>query len=186
MDINSLAIGFLIFLARIGDVSIGTVRTIVTVQGRSVISFFLAIFELLIWITVVSTVIHKIQDQPILALFYAFGYATGNVVGIAVERKIALGIIVLRVFTRTAGKNIAERLRNLGQPVTIFRGEGMRGPVDELYIAGRRRNLKKMLHVVKQEDPNAFYITEMARDVRKAVRPSSFQFTGWRSVFKKK
>jgi len=186
MDVNTLVIGFLIFLARIGDVSIGTVRTIVTVQGRSVVAFFLAIFELLIWITVVSAVIHKIKDQPALALFYAFGYATGNVVGIAVERKIALGIIVLRVFSRTAGKKIADRLRNMGQPVTIFRGEGMRGPVDELYIAGRRRNLKKMLDVVKQEDPAAFYITEMARDVRQAVRPSYFQFTGWRSVFKRK
>ena len=46
--------------------------------------------------------------------------------------------------------------------------------------------MKKMLDVVKEEDPDAFYITEMARDVRKAVRPSSFQFTGWRSVFKRK
>ena len=125
MDVNTLVIGFLIFLARICDVSIGTVRTIVTMQGRSVIAFFLAIFELLIWITVASTVIHKIKDQPILALFYAFGYATGNVVGIEVERKIALGIIVLRVFSRTAGKKLADRLRNMGQPVTIFRGEGM-------------------------------------------------------------
>jgi len=186
VDLNTLLIGFLIFIARIGDVSIGTVRTIITVQGRSVLAFCLAIFELLIWITVVSTVIHKIKDQPILALFYAFGYATGNVVGIAVERKIALGTIVLRVFTRTAGKQIADRLRNAGQPVTTFRGEGMRGPVDELYIASRRRNLKKMLGVVKEEDPDAFYITEMARDIRKAVRPSHFQFTGWRSVFKRK
>jgi uncharacterized protein YebE (UPF0316 family) len=185
-DVNTLVLGLFIFLARIGDVSIGTVRTIITVQGRSVVAFFLAIFELLIWITVVSTVIHKIKDQPILALFYAFGYASGNVVGIAVERKIALGIIVLRVFTRKAGKQIAERLRNLGQPVTTFRGEGMRGPVDELYIAGRRRHLKRMLDIVKQEDPEAFYITEMARDVRKAVRPSTFQFTGWRAVFKRK
>lgn len=186
MDVNTLVIGFLIFFARIGDVSIGTVRTIVTVQGRSVIAFCLAIFELLIWITVVSTVIHKMKDQPVLALFYAFGYATGNVVGIAVERKIALGVVVLRVFSRTAGKKIADHLRQMGQPVTIFKGEGMHGPVDELYIAGRRRHLRKMLNVVKQEDPDAFYITEMARDVRKAVRPSSFQFTGWRTVFKKK
>ena len=121
MDVNTLLIGFLIFVARIGDVSIGTVRTIVTVQGRSVLAFSLAIFELLIWITVAITVINKMKDQPVLALFYAFGYATGNVAGIAVERKIALGIIVLRVFTRTAGKQIADRIRKLGQPVTIFR-----------------------------------------------------------------
>ena len=49
MNVNTLLIGFLIFIARIGDVSIGTVRTIVTVQGRSVLAFSLAIFELLIF-----------------------------------------------------------------------------------------------------------------------------------------
>ncbi|UCF89972.1 MAG: DUF2179 domain-containing protein [Desulfobacterales bacterium] len=186
MDASTLLTGFLIMVARICDVSIGTVRTIVTVQGRSVIAFFLAIFELLIWISVVSTVIYKIKDQPLLAVFYALGYATGNVVGIAVERKLALGIMVLRVITRTAGKSMAEHLRHAGQPVTIFRGEGMRGPVDELYIACRRRELKRILGIVQKEDPQAFYITEMARDVRKAVRPLYFEFSGWRSVFKKK
>jgi uncharacterized protein YebE (UPF0316 family) len=186
LDLPTLLTGMLIFAARICDVTFGTVRTIVTVQGRSVIAFFLAIFELLIWITVVSTVIHQIKDKPILAIFYALGFATGNVVGIAVERKLALGITILRVCTRTAGKAMAESLRRQGQPVTVFRGEGMRGPVDELYIACRRRNLKRLLAIVQQEDPQAFYITEMARDVRKAVRPVSFNFTGWRSIFKKK
>jgi uncharacterized protein YebE (UPF0316 family) len=186
IDMNTLITGVVIFAARICDVSIGTVRTIVTVQGRSVIAFFLAIIELLIWIGVVSTVIYKIKDQPILALFYALGYATGNVVGIAVERRLALGFMILRVITRTAGQSMAERLRQSGQPVTVFRGEGMRGPVDELYVACRRRELKRLLRIVQQEDPNAFYITEMARDVRKAIRPDYFNFTGWRAVWKKK
>ncbi|PIU49384.1 MAG: hypothetical protein COS92_06865 [Desulfobacterales bacterium CG07_land_8_20_14_0_80_52_14] len=185
-DWHTLWVGLLIFVARVGDVSIGTIRTIVTVQGRSVVAFFLGIFELLIWITVVSTVIHQIKDQPLLALFYAFGYATGNVVGIAVERRLALGIVVLRVITRTVGKQLADRIRDLGQPVTIFRGEGRNGPVDELYIACRRRNLVKILDIVRQEDPEAFYVTEMARDVRKSVGPPIFSPTGWRAVLKKK
>ncbi len=129
LDTNTLVTGLLIFTARIAEVSIGTVRIIVTVQGRSVIAFFLAIFELLIWIMVVSTVIHRINAQPMLALFYAFGYATGNVVGIRLERKLALGFIILRVITRMAGKSLADRTRAMGQPVTVFRGEGMRGPV---------------------------------------------------------
>ena len=127
LDFNTLVTGLLIFTARIAEVSIGTVRIIVTVQGRSVIAFFLAIFELLIWIMVVSTVIHRINAQPMLALFYAFGYATGNVVGIRLERKLALGFIILRVITRMAGKSLADRIRAMGQPVTVFRGEGMRG-----------------------------------------------------------
>jgi uncharacterized protein YebE (UPF0316 family) len=81
---------------------------------------------------------------------------------------------------------LAQRIRSMGQAVTVFHGEGMRGPVDELYIACRRRDLRQLLAVVNSEDPQAFYITEMARDVRKAVRPSMFMFTGWRTVFKKK
>jgi uncharacterized protein YebE (UPF0316 family) len=186
MDFYTLATGLLIFTARIADVSIGTVRVIVTVQGRSVIAFFLGICELLIWITVVSAVINKISAHPVLALFYAFGYATGNVVGISLERKLALGFIILRVFTRTAGKSLADRIRSKGQPVTVFRGEGMRGPVDELYIACRRRQLKRILEDVKAEDPDAFYITEMARDVSKAGRSPYFLFNGRRSVLKRK
>jgi uncharacterized protein YebE (UPF0316 family) len=185
-DTQVLLTGLLIFFARICDVSVGTVRTIVTVQGRSVIAFFLGICELLIWITVISTVVNRIGDHPILALFYAVGFASGNVVGISVERKLAIGFIILRVITRTAGIPLAKRIREMGQAVTVFRGEGMRGPVNELYIACRRRDLKHLLAVVKAEDPEAFYITEMARDIRKAVRPSSFAFTGWRAVFKKK
>ncbi|UCD81010.1 MAG: DUF2179 domain-containing protein [Desulfobacterales bacterium] len=186
MDLHTFITGLLVFAARIADVSLGTVRVIVTVQGRSVIAFFLGICELLIWIAVVSTVIHKINAQPILAFFYAFGYATGNVVGISLERKLALGFIVLRVITRTAGKSLADRIRAKGQPVTIFRGEGMRGPVDELYIACRRRELKRILNIVKAEDPDAFYITEMARDVSKATRAPHFLFNGRRSALKRK
>jgi len=181
IDLHILLTGLLIFIARIVDVALGTVRIIVTVQGRSVIAFLLGICELLIWISVVSAVINKINDHPILALFYAFGYATGNVVGISLERKLALGFIILRVITRTAGRALAGCIRAMGQPVTIFRGEGMQGPVDELYIACRRRDLKRILDVVKKEDPDAFYITEMARDVSNGVRSPYLMLHGRRS-----
>jgi uncharacterized protein YebE (UPF0316 family) len=184
---GTLTTGLIIFLARICDVSLGTIRTIITVQGRGAIAFFLAIFEILIWIAVVSTVVQKISDQPILAVFYALGFATGNMVGIAVERKIALGFMVLRVFTRTGDKNMCGRLRAMGQPVTVFQGEGMHGPVNELYIACRRRDLAKLLEIVKSEDPEAFYIMEMARDVCRTLRPLAAECSGgWRSVFKRK
>ena len=58
-DANILLTGLVIFVARICDVSIGTVRTIITVQGRTTIAFFLATFEIIIWVLVASTVISK-------------------------------------------------------------------------------------------------------------------------------
>ena len=186
IDTATLLTGLWIFAARICDVALGTVRTIVTVQGRSVIAFFLAIIEILIWISVISTVVKMVGDRPVLAIFYALGFATGNMVGIAVERRIALGFMILRVITRTAGKPMAARLRSMGQAVTIFRGEGMRGPVDELYIACRRRDLKWILPVVRSVDPEAFYITEPVREVSKALKPMMSQVASWGTAFKKK
>ena len=186
LDTFLLVTGIIIFFARVGDVSIGNIRTIVTIQGRSVIAFVLAVFEHLIWIAVASTVISQMKARRLLAIFYALGYATGNVAGIALERRLALGTMILRVITRTAGTSMAATVRAMGQAVTVFRGEGMRGPVDELYIACRRRDLNRLLQTVREEDPQAFYITEMARDVRKAIRPTSVAYTGWRGVLKKK
>ncbi len=178
--------GIIIFVARICDVSIGTVRTIAIIQGRTVLAFFLGFMEIIIWITVAGAVINDINKTPVLVLFYALGYATGNVVGIIVERKLAFGMIILRVITVKKGKEMAERLRKTGQPVTTFIGEGMQGPVMELYVACRRRDLRWLLPIVKEEEPNAFYITEQARDVSKILRPFNFRVTGWRAVSKRK
>lgn len=181
-----LLTGLFIFFARILDVSIGTIRTIMTVQGRTLISFILALFEITIWVLVASTVINQLKEQPIFIVFYAFGYASGNVIGITVEKKLAFGIIILKLLTRTAGQEIADFLRSKGQPVTVFIGEGMRGPVCELYIACRRRDLKWILPEVKQFDQNVFYIIEQARDISRVLKPVYSPLGGWRSESKRK
>jgi len=70
--------------------------------------------------------------------------------------------------------------------VTTFVGEGMRGPVQELYVVCRRRDLKRLLPAIKEIDPDAFYITEQARDVNKVLKPVNTPITGWRAILKKK
>lgn len=171
MEFGILQTGILVFFARVCDVSFGTIRTILTVQGRSILAFIFGLFEVLIWITIVSTVVLHIKESPVLVLFYGFGYATGNVVGIQVERKLAFGLMVLRVITAERGRPMAERLRGKGLAVTLFFGEGMNGTVTELYMAIRRKDLPWVLALVKEEDPDAFYITEQARDVSKSLKP---------------
>jgi uncharacterized protein YebE (UPF0316 family) len=186
MDIQTLLLGFIIFFARIFDVSLGTIRTIVIVQGKTVIAFILGFLEVIIWISIVSTVVNRITQTPVLVLFYAFGFATGNVVGILAERKLGFGMIILRVITRKQGKLLADSLRVLGQGVTVFKGEGKDGEVSELYVACRRRDLNRLLCIVKKQDPEAFYITEQVCDVSKVFRPIHEPATGWRAVLKKK
>ena len=111
--------------------------------------------------------------------FSIVGYATGNVVGIMVERKIAYGTTILRIITRTAGSEIAALLREKGQPVTIVHGEGMKSPVYMLCIACRHRDLKWILPVVQQIDPNLLYVIEQAREFRKVLSPICSPLGGW-------
>jgi uncharacterized protein YebE (UPF0316 family) len=185
-EISTMLWGAGIFFSRIADVSAGTMRTIAIVHGRTVVAFFLGLIEISIWLVVVSAVIIQIGNEPLLGVFYALGFSTGNVVGIKLEKKLALGCVGVRIINRQNGHGMADELRDEGYRVTTFKGEGKKGPVHELYIACRRRDLTRLLLVVKNIDPEVFYVTEPAALVSKINRPFMQPATGWRSVFKKK
>lgn len=184
--IGLILVGIAIFVARILDVSLGTLRIISIVQGRTWLAFWVGFFEISIWITVLSTVVRYIQERPVLGIFYAFGFATGSLAGIKLEKKIAFGHIILRVISREHFKKMAEVLRTEGYAVTTFQGEGMHGPVVELCIVCRRRDQKNILKTVLAIEPTAFYITEQAGLVSKFYRPVQQPATGWRALLKKK
>lgn len=181
-----LATGILIFLARIGDVSLGTLRTISIIQGRTWVAFWLGFCEIIIWLWVISTVIPQIKEIPILAVFYAFGFASGNMVGIRIERWLAFGHIIIRVISKKHFKEMADTIRQAGFAVTTFQGEGMSGTVIELYIVCRRKHLREIVRMVHNIEPNAFYITEQVGEVSKIYRPIMTPITGWRAILKKK
>ncbi len=184
--LGTALIAFGIFAARVVDVTLGTLRTISIVHGRTKAAFFLGFVEISIWLSVITTVIQKIQSQPILGVFYALGFSTGNVVGIMIERRVAMGATILRIVSTKPGNRLAEEIRTAGFAVTSFQGEGLSGPVKQLYVVCRRRDLKTILSVVRKVEPDAFYITESAGDVSKIYRPMMSPPTGWRAIFKKK
>lgn len=185
-DLPTLLTGFLIFFARVADVSMGTMRTIFIVQGRSKLAFLLGFIEVSMWLVVISAVIHRIVDKPILGFFYALGFSTGNVVGILIEKRIAFGNIMLRIITPRAGKAMAEKVRNAGFGVTTFQGEGLSGAVTMLFVVCRRRDLSEVIQIAKGIDPDAFYATEQAGTVSKLYNPFIHPQTGWKAIFKRK
>lgn len=186
MDLHVLLTGFLIFSARIVDVSLGTLRTVSIVNGRMKTAFFLGFLEIYIWLFVISTVITKIYEKPILSLFYALGFASGNVVGIMLERVLPIGFVAIRAITVKDGKMIAEQLRNQGYSVTTFQGEGLKGPVHEIFLATRKKEIRKIVQQMKALDPNIFYVTEYANMMSGYRKPGKHTPTGWRAIFKKK
>jgi uncharacterized protein YebE (UPF0316 family) len=186
LDTSTLIMGIFVFLARVTDVSLGTVRTISIVHGRTKIAFVLGFIEVTLWLVVVASVLQEVAAKPILAVFYALGFSTGNVIGILLERRIAFGNTVLRVISAAHGDMIAETLRAAGYAVTSFPGEGLNGSVSMLVIVFPRKELQDVLTLVKKVSPEAFYVTEQAGSVSKIYRPTLQTETGWRAVVKKK
>jgi len=116
----------LIIVARIGDVSLGTVRAIMTIQGRRMIALSVGVFELLIWVFVVSHVIQDLRAEPIYGVAYALGFALGTFVGMTIEAKLALGRQVVRIMTRQ-GDEMAPALRAAGWWSRCSTGSGATG-----------------------------------------------------------
>jgi uncharacterized protein YebE (UPF0316 family) len=186
-DLATILLGIVIFLARVTDVSMGTMRTISIVQGRTKIAFLLGFVEVSMWLVIISTVIHRISDKPVLGVFYALGFSTGNVVGILLEKRIAFGHIILRIISTRSGKEIAEKIRQTGHAVTTFQGEGLSGPVTMLYVVCPRKEQNQVVQTVRSIEPDAFYTVDQAGSVSKIYRPClPNEPTGWRATFKKK
>jgi len=186
IDFQTVFLGVLIFLSRITDVTAGTIRTIAIVHGRTKISFVLGFLEVSLWLVVITTVVDKVVHTPILGVFYALGFATGNVVGIRLERRMAFGHVILKVLSLERGEEMARKLRQIGFAVTTFQGEGLTGPVIELYVVCLRKDLPSALAIVRTVEPSAFYLTEQVGMVSKIYRPFMTPPTGWRAILKKK
>lgn len=170
LDFNNLPFGvlaFVVFLSRVLDVSIGTIRMIATVQGRVWLAFVLGLFEVTIWLIVIATVVNTVMARPWLLIFYALGFSTGNVVGIILERRLALGHAVLRVITGINAEQINASLTAGGFRVTQYEGVGAKGPVSELQIVCERKLLTRALRIVQAIDPEIFYLCETPTRVRR-------------------
>lgn len=181
-----LLTGMMVFAARVLDVSLGTMRTISIVQGRTMLAFLLGFVEISIWLGVISTVIAHVRDNPVIAVFYALGFATGNVAGIMIERRIAMGSIIIKLIARESAGELARHIRKMGFPVTEFEGKGMTGTVTELYIVCPRREFRPILQQVRLIDPEVFFVTEPVGTLGSGRIPPVLAQPGWKYIIKRK
>src|SRR5215213_4772163 len=145
----------LIFGLRIVDVSLATIRMLLSMRGQKKLVPLIGFFEVLIWITAVGNAV-KFLDSPVHLLGYAGGFAAGTVVGLWIEEKMALGLSALRVMSRHGGVEIAEALRERGFGVTEFPAQGRDGRMEVVYAVLRRREVPVALAQVNVWDPDAF------------------------------
>ncbi len=147
---------FLIFFFRVIDVSLGTFRTIVVVRGHKAMAAIIGFFEILIWLAAASQVLNNI-DQWHLALAYALGFAVGNYVGMWIESRFALGNELIRCFSFNRDI-LSNKLRAQSYQVISVDGDiGQQKMVELMYIVEKRRNVPKLIKLIKELDPSAVY-----------------------------
>lgn len=148
----------IIFFARVIDMSMSTVRTLMVMQSRKLTAALIGFFEVGIYVTVLGKVVGGL-DNPWNLLAYCAGFATGNYIGILLENKIALGNLSAQIILRTANNDIlVDALREEKFGVTVIEGQGIEGPREILNVALNRKDLQRLKVVVDRVDQHA-YIT---------------------------
>lgn len=177
-------LGLAIFCLRIIDVSIGTVRTIAVVQGRTRLSVVLGFFEVLIWMVAVSKVFEHAASEPFVLVCYAGGFATGNAVGIFLERQLALGAVILRLVTHISVDEMKEVLRHRSMRLMTFPGQDGNTAVTLLYAVCKRRDVPELIAMARAHDPDIYFAVDTIKESSVLLARPSPSATGWRAVKK--
>lgn len=160
-----LAAGF-IFCLRLMDMSLDTLRVLFVMRGRKQFAWIFGFFQALIFVAAISSVLADL-DNSLNLVGYAAGFATGNVLGMFIEERLAIGHILVNIVSPGRGSAVAENLRSNGYAVTEIPARGKNGMVSMLNVSVLRKNVEPVRRLVNDIDPQAFITAEDVRPVRR-------------------
>lgn len=156
----------LIFALRVTDMSLDTLRVLFVMRGRKPIAWVLGFFQASVYVIAIASVLRDLTN-PLNIIGYAAGFATGVVVGMAIEERLAIGHIHMRIISSRRGSGIAEKLRLEGYAVTEVPARGKDGMVTMLNCSVLRKNVEKIRLMVNEVDEEAFITSEEIRPIRR-------------------
>lgn len=170
----------LIFVARLVDVSIGTVRIILLSRGHRLLAPLFGFVEILIWLVALRQIFQHLDN--IAAFFaYAAGFAAGTVIGMTIEDKLALGLVAIRLITAEDSTKLIHEMSKADFGVTSFAAEGVSGQVRLIFTIIRRKELDEALALIRRWHPSAFISISDVRSASEGVFPEeSFRLGGRR------
>jgi len=149
----------LIFIARIADVSINTIRIIYVLGGRRWTATLLGFFESLIWLMAIRQIFEH-MDNWICYVAYPAGFASGIFVGMIIEEKIAYGKVIVRIITSSEVNILIDYLNSQQYRYTHVNAEGPEGHENLVFTVLARDHLEDLLYYLKDILPTAFYTVE--------------------------
>lgn len=156
----------IIFALRVGDMALDTIRVLFVVRGRKGLAWVLGFFQALIFVVAISGVLANANNiWNILA--YAGGFATGNVIGMLIEERLAIGFIRVTIISSIRGAVITEKLRAAGYAVTEIPARGRDGTVSMLQLSVRRKEVPEVETIALEADAESFVTSEDVRPLRR-------------------
>jgi uncharacterized protein YebE (UPF0316 family) len=155
----------LIFILRVSDMSLDTLRVLFVMRGKKRIAWVLGFFQSVIYILAIGKVLTQLNN-PLNILGYAAGFATGNVLGMIIEERIAIGHIMVNIISPHRGSAIVSHLRKNGYAVTELSGRGKDGMVSLINCSVLRKQVDAVRQLVGEIDSDAFITAEDVRPLR--------------------
>ena len=165
---NWIVLPLIIFGSRIGDVTLGTIRHVMTSRGHKNISPFLGFFEVLIWIVVVSQIMKQANNFACY-IAWAGGFAMGNYIGLLIEERIALGLQIIRIITHEECSGLITQLQQADHGTTVVDAYGAKGPVKIILTVVKRKNIEPIIKIIQRHNPDAFYSIEDVKNSNKGI-----------------
>lgn len=165
MQMSTLLVAFLIFICRVIDQAMGTLRVLYAVGGKKYTAGIIGAVEVSIYVWAISAVVSNIGNIMNF-LAYGLGFGTGTVLGVVLERKIAPGNLRISVVTKHLVGPMAVRLRAMGFGATESTGAGKDGQVNIITSVILRRQLPLYLETVHEIDESAFVTSDQIYEVR--------------------
>lgn len=157
-----------IFLARITDVTLGTLRTIYAVRGKTVTAGIIAFIEVFIWFVIAREALNTDLQSIWIVIAYSGGYATGTILGTFIANNFVNSLISIEVITTKATTDNINKIRKEGYGVSVV--NTVENINDEktkiLYITLNSRNLEKLKRIIKEIDPSAFLVIKESKIVQ--------------------
>lgn len=155
-----------IFALRLADMALDTIRLLFVVRGRRKLAWVLGFFQSLLFVIAISQVLGNLTNV-LSVIGWAAGFATGNVVGMVIEDKLAIGHIQFTIISTARGTAIAEELRKNGFAVTEIPARGRAGMVTLLQCNVLRKDMDNIETIVLEADPEAFITADEVRPIRR-------------------
>ena len=163
---NAWVGALVIFGLRVLNMTLDTLRMLFVMRGKKTLSWVVGFFVSLIYVLLLTSILANL-NSPLYILAYAAGFATGSVIGMWIEERLAIGFTNIQVISPRRGVVMAQKLRENGFAVTEIPARGKDGMVSMLSLSVRRKQILSVEKIINDCDEDAFVTTEDVQPVRR-------------------